>query len=252
MEVAAGRGDAPVGTVTGVTDAEALLALQAVDTRLDQLDRRRVTLPEREQLTAVMDRRGELAARRDEIASRRREHADAQRRLETEVAAIAARIELERRRASTSSAPRELQAIDAELSALTERRDAKEDQILELMEILEPIDAELAAAEGSLGALDAAVEGLRSQLATSEAELDEERTSIAAERPGAVAAVGDDVLRRYDDLRARRGGVVAGRLDGHRCTACMLQLPPMEVERLRDGPPGMVASCECGALLVVG
>ncbi len=101
-------------------------------------------------------------------------------------------------------------------------------------------------------ALDKDAERLRAAIAATEVALDAE---IAEETgPRVAAAVGtcdDDLLARYEQLRAKLGGTGAARLVGGSCSGCHLALPAMELDRVRKAPPDAVITCEqCGRILV--
>ncbi|HMC52442.1 MAG TPA: hypothetical protein VKI64_06750, partial [Acidimicrobiales bacterium] len=124
---------------------DTMLAVQDHDLAMDRLVHRRQTLPERAELTGLEQEVASLESRLADAGGRREELARRQARLEEEVAAVERRIaEVDRRLYSGEiSASRELQAMSAEVEALKRRRSDLEDQELEVMEELEPVDAEV-------------------------------------------------------------------------------------------------------------
>ena len=61
----------------------------------------------------------------------------------------------------------------------------------------------------------------------------------------------DDLAERYEFLRSRLGGVGAARLVGDRCGGCHLNLPSVEIERIRRLPADEFATCpQCDRILV--
>ncbi|MEO1062189.1 MAG: hypothetical protein AAFZ07_12280 [Actinomycetota bacterium] len=233
-----------------MSDGAALLDLQELDLRLDQLRHRRATLPELAERESV---ESELAALRaaqgadDEAAGTLGAE---QRRLEDEVAGIEAKVARERQRESTMTSPRELQAVEAEIESLGRRQTELEDRILELMEETEPLDAAREERAPKLVAVDERLTELGAAITAAQAALDGEIAEVVAGREPLAAAVGESSLRAYEQLREKVGGVVVGRLEGSTCTSCMLQLPPTEVEQLREAPAGSVHPCN-GLLIVM-
>lgn len=234
-----------------MSDGAALLDLQDVDIRLDQLRHRRAHLPELDELESVETELASLRAADaadDDAAS---VLGTEQRRLEDEVAALEAKVARERERESTMTSPRELQAVEAEIGSLGRRQTELEDRILELMEETEPLDASRTERAPRIAALEDRRTALGATIAEAQAAIDRDLTEVGARRAPLVDAVGASSLRTYESLRERVGGIVVGRLDGATHTACSLQLPPTEVERLRAAPEGSLHSCECGLLIAM-
>lgn len=233
---------------------EALLTLQALDTRLDQLEYRRThheTLTARDGAAkAVAEARSAV----EEVEARRAEVQAELDRLEAEVGTVEEKIaKLDKSLYDGSIvAHKDLEAIQAEITMLKSRVSDFEDAELEHMEALEPIDAELAERRAVLadaeGALAAAEEAVTVMLA----ETDAERDSVLAERAEVVGGIDAALLERYERLRAQLGGQGAARLaPGGRCEGCHLTLPSAEYEELRRAPADEIVTCpECGRILV--
>lgn len=238
----------------GTAEQEALLAVQRHDTAIDQLRHRREVLPERSALASVEAELAALEAEAAAVRSRRDDLARQEKALEDEIAGIEAKVaDLDRRLYSgTVANPRELQALQADIDSLKRRASELEDRAIELLEAREPVDAELGALEARRAELDGRAGELRARLAEAEAAIDAEVAAEQAARDEAARAVGPALLVRYEDLRARLGGVGAARLEpGGRCSGCNLQLPAVEVARIKREPPEAVVCCEhCGRILV--
>lgn len=231
----------------------ALLQVQDLDTAIDQHVHRLDHLPEAQivaeldaSIAAITARRRELVAVRDEIAGR-------QKLLEDELAATEGRNKMVSARlyGGEVSASRDLQAMAADIESLKARASSLEDQVLEVLDEREPLDASIAAADEELDALAgrrAAAEIARAQAAVAvQAELDD----LRAQRAASGGAVPADLLADYDRLRVRGGGIGAARLVGAQCGGCHLTLPSMELDRVRHAPPDAVMHCEeCGRILV--
>jgi predicted nucleic acid-binding Zn-ribbon protein len=119
------------------------------------------------------------------------------------------------------------------------------------MEQAEPLGeyAERLAARQAEAAADA--ERLRGIIAETEATIDAEAATVSAERDAAAADIPDDLLARYEKLRAKLGGVAVARLEGDLCTGCHVRLPAMEYDVIKHSPPDAVVTHEdCGRILV--
>lgn len=232
---------------------EVLIDVQDLDTAISQLQHRRSTLPERQELARLTAALGDVQKHVSEVQASRAELADRQQALEADIAASTARREaLEQRMYAARGTPaRDLQAMDDEIRHLRQRRSEMEDAELEVMVALEPIDTELATFEARGAALRAGAEKIRAELAAAESGIDAQLVVQVAARDSAADSLPGDLRSRYETLRSRLGGTGAARLVGSRCSGCHLALPSMEVDRIRRLPPGTVVTCEqCGRILV--
>jgi uncharacterized protein len=231
----------------------ALLAVQEHDTRTDQLNHRIETLPVRSELAqlehdvrSVDDRLADAQRRRDELGR-------SQQRLEDEIASLTERANQAEKQLYSGAVtnPRELQALQDDVASIRRRIGQLEDDELEIMELVEPVDAERSQLTGERERLDAEGARLRAALAEAESELAVQLAAVQAERETAAAEVPDELWPEYDKLRARFGGVGIARLVGSTCQGCHLALPAVEVDRIRKLPLDEAVHCEeCGRLLV--
>lgn len=230
-----------------------LLRVQEHDTATDRLHHRRQTLPELGQLTAVEDSLAALEIALADTSQRRNQVARRQRELEDTLASTEQRIaDLERRMYSgVVSAPRELQAMQADHDSLRRRRATLEDEVLDAMGELEPVDAEVAGHGAERTRLDDEGARLRVLVAEAQAAIDAELAAEAASRADAVAVVPADILTLYERLRTQLDGIGAAPLVGTRCGGCHLSLPATELDRIRREPPDALVTCDhCGRILV--
>ncbi|MGO9343201.1 MAG: zinc ribbon domain-containing protein [Acidimicrobiales bacterium] len=230
-----------------------LLEVQDHDTAIDQLLHRRANLGQREELRTIEARIAVIGSDRNEVATERDVLGTRQSSLEEQIAASRTRsAEIDRRLYSGQvTAARDLQAMAEEVKHLARHVSELEDRELEVMEQLEPLDAALATMDGELAGLDAQAEELRRSIAEHEAEIESELARERGERDRLAAEVPADLLSRYEQLRTKLGGTGAARLVGGSCGGCHLQLPAMELDRVKKAPPDAVIYCDqCGRILV--
>lgn len=230
-----------------------LLAVQDLDTSITQMEHRRDSLAETSGLAAVEAELSGLAADHADAAGRRAALTATQQALEEQIAGVTKRRDLVEKRlyGTTGSSARDLQAMNEEVKHLTDRRAEFEE--LELVAMLEadPIDAELAALRERMAPLEVRAKELHEQVDHERLELDAAIASAAGTRAAESAQLPTALSDRYERLRAHLKGTGAARLIGSHCDGCHLELPSMEVERIRALPPGEVATCEqCGRILI--
>jgi predicted nucleic acid-binding Zn-ribbon protein len=229
-----------------------LLAVQEHDTAIDQLVHRRAHLPSRTELDAVMAELADVEAKAAEVEEARHGLGREQQRLEDEIAALNERANHHDKTlySGTIGNPRELQALQDEIGSLKRRIGQLEDQELEVMEQIEPLDAQLAGFTAGRKDLDERGSALRAQIAEEEVAIDAELEQVRSEREGLVGEIDAELLAEYDDLRKRSGGIAIARLVGGSCGGCHLSLSAVEVDRIKKLPPEAPAHCEeCGRLL---
>jgi predicted nucleic acid-binding Zn-ribbon protein len=234
-------------------DLDALLVLQDRDTSIDRLVHRRETLPERTQLVEARAKTAAIGERLTEAQGRQGEAAAIVGGHERDLAATESRIKEvnDRLYSGAVSASRELQAMSEEVKHLEARKSDLETAVLEGIEVLEPLDAEVGGLEAERAAQQAEIARLESAIAAAEAAIDQELAAERAARPAEEAAVPEPLRKTYDQLRKRLGGVGAARLQHGSCSGCHLTLSATELDQLKRQPDDAVVYCEqCGRILV--
>ncbi len=230
-----------------------LLDLQEHDLAIEQLRHRLATLPERiardEHLQTVADHERATA----EVQAARDERGREQRRIEDEVTIIEEKIAGVDKTlySGTVTSPRELQALQDDIESLRRRQRQLEDGVLEVMEQVEPLDADLVARRDTSAELDRRGAELETAVAEAEGALTAELTTVEAERAERASSIDPALLERYEVLRGELGGIAVARLVGSNCGGCHLTLPAVEIDRIKREPADAWVHCvECGRLLV--
>lgn len=232
---------------------EPLLAVQQMDTTIAQLRHRLATLPARTRITQEEAALVSISTERAPLLSRRDDLARSQKRVEDEVSGIEAKVTQEESRLYSGSvtSPRELQSIQEEIDALRRRQGNLETEVLEIMDLTEPVEAALAALDAREDEVEARLVALRAELAEQSADVEAELATTESGRAAAVAHLDPALVTTYDKLRVDLGGTAVARLTGSVCGACHLGLSAVDAERIRKGLVAVPTCPECGALLVV-
>jgi uncharacterized protein len=238
----------------GTGELKALLQLQRFDSELDHLRYRRSHLPAHETMADIERRAQSLRPQLTAAVTQRDAVAARQLEIESEVEAVEHRIAGLNARlydGSAKIAPSDALAMSQEVKHLIERRTSLEDHELEVMETLEPLQAEVAKFESDAQALSREMQAATAIIQEEQLAVDEQIAALEPKRASQAAAILPPLLKQYDDLRTKLGGVAVAALEGTVCGGCHISLSASEVDRARHAPAGQLVFCEdCGRILV--
>ncbi len=228
-----------------------LLELQALDTKLSQLDHRAATLPEHDSLLAVGR---ESAGAESAVVRTRTALEDVQRELrkaDADVQQVRDRAARDQQRLDVGvGSAKDLQGLQHEMESLARRQAILEDEELEVMERAETAELETKQAEQELTRLTEQASELSQQRDDKLADLNHDRERVAGQRSDLVQDVGDDLIALYDKIRAR-SGTGAAAMVARRCGGCQLELHNVDLSRIREAAEDEVLRCEeCGRILI--
>lgn len=230
-----------------------LLDLQALDSRLDQIEHKRRTLPA---LATITDLDGRLGALRDRVVAAETEVADLERTLakaEADVEQVRARAAKDQELLDSGriTSAKELESLQQEIAALARRQGDLEEAELEVMERLEDARSALGTLTAERDQLTVARETAVAERDTAWGEADRDKEWVGSERSKVLPDIPADLLTLYDKLRADHNGVGAAALHQRRCEGCRMELTPTDIGRIRDAAPDAVLRCEeCRRILV--
>jgi uncharacterized protein len=233
-----------------MAESDALLHLQSVDMeilrskkRLDELPERAAILKARAKQREVgeLKHKGEILVRKLEAELKARQD---------EISSVGAKIETEQTKLMQTGDHRQVQAISREMDGLKRRVDKLEMESLQYMERIEKATSQVATIEGALVELAAQEAELIEHFRAAGGALQTQIAELEAERAAVASALDPEMLKRYEAVRASKGGVGVGQLANHACTACHMSLPAEKVRDLESGPD--VGICpQCRRLIVV-
>jgi predicted nucleic acid-binding Zn-ribbon protein len=232
---------------------EELLHLQEHDTIIDQLEHRLATLEERGALQRI---EAALLAHDEVVAALEPERhllVREQTKLEDNIQLVEEKRAGEQAKLYDGSvnAIKELQALQDEIESLKRRQSSLEDELIVILEGIEPLDERLAALAAERETQESTRAMAESDLQEAEREIRENLAAEQATRGTAVEVIPPETLAEYEVLRKRLRGVAVARMSGGSCMGCHLALSAVEVDRIRKQPPDAVVHCEeCGRILV--
>ena len=150
------------------------------------------------------------------------------------------------------TSPKEATALQSEIDSLSGRQSLLEDQIIEIMEEIEPFAKEESRIEAARSDFQLQISDLEQRISAQATEIESEQESVTAEKRAAEDRAGPQLSALYVENRKRMGDHTAvGRLVGTSCGACFLEIAAVEFDRVRRLPSNEPSECpECGALLV--
>ena len=229
----------------------ALLALQLIDSGLEQIEHRRKRLPERAAHADAVAAARAIAARLTALDARFAAAEATIEHAEAESASLTTHRTRLEGQLKTVIAPREAEALMHEIDTLSQRRGEQDDIELAALEEIAVADAERHQATAEQTEQAGVVTATEAALADADAALDAERDELAGRRPDALAALTNAEVDLYDRMRRQYHGVAVAQLTGATCQGCHLDLSRAELDALRALPADEPGECpQCNRLLV--
>ncbi len=231
---------------------EKLLALQALDSSLIQLDHKAKNLP----VSKLLDEKIIAhATARDLCVAAETEKSDIKHELsksEVDVEQVVSRIERdEKRLASGQGTPKELEQLQHELGSLAKRRAELEEIELEVMVRIEALDQRIASLSSERDALHEEVIKLSKEKDVALEEINRAKNATISERSALASEIENDLLGLYEKIRSSADGIGAARLHAGQCQGCNLTINAADLSKINSLPDDDVVRCEeCRRILV--
>ncbi|HEX3680719.1 MAG TPA: hypothetical protein VHU90_13440 [Galbitalea sp.] len=227
-----------------------LLDIQAIDTKLQQLDHRAKSLPEHAALQLLAVENSELLVT---LAEQKGVLEDARielKRVESDVQVVEARITRDSARLQASSSTKDVAALEQELTALKKRQFDLEEIELTVMEKVEQQDAVVGHLAEQAGSLQGRMADLEGERDAAMKTIDAERNNAAANRSSIGSKVSPELLALYEKQRQRYGSG-ASLLRGGVSLASGVKLNESDMVAIRAAAPDEVVMCpDSNAILV--
>lgn len=228
-----------------------LLRLQALDTKLQQVEHQGKALPqhaELAELSATAEKtRATLATRNGELDDARTELG----RIESDVDVVEKRIARDTDRIDHTSSVKDVQALETELGALRKRLSDLEEIELAVMERVEEREAAVAEVEKARDAIAVQVTEAEQARDIRLAELKRELGDLDRDRETIAATLPEDLRALYEKRRVVGRGNAAALLRARTCSGCTMTLTGSDLQTVRASASDEVVFCpDCGAILV--
>ncbi len=222
---------------------QSLARLQTDDTRIASLKAEKSGIPK--QIEAIAARREASRAEIESIEARL-DAADKERRaLEGEVQEETERLRKYKTQLYQIKTNKEYQSMLHEIEATEKRISGTEDRVLMAMETIDASKTALVVARNADKELEKVCAEEEAKLRARLSELEAAITESEAERARIAADLHAEALRRYEQIRSRRGGVAVVEARQGTCLGCRVELPPQfYIEVLRGDALLSCPSCQ--------
>ena len=240
-------------TIATSENLHVLLEVQEKDSQILAANHEIKELPERKEIEATQRKMLELDQALKAKESEVHENNRIQKRLEDEVATVEERIENQKRKLYGGEviAIKELQALEMDIDSLKERQIVIEDQIIEVMELNEPIQNEIQNLSTQKEENKENEANLFKVLQEAIKKIELRINQIKVEIVHLTNDLPNELISEYESLRSRPGHVGIAKLVNRTCNGCNLELPAVEVDRIKKLSEDSIINCEeCGCILV--
>jgi predicted nucleic acid-binding Zn-ribbon protein len=234
-----------------VSDQRSILDIQKFDQQSATLKNKAATLPELAEITSTTIKQNNVRdlriAAETELSDVKRELA----RAEGDVEQIVTRIERdEKRLASGTGTPKELEQTQHELGTLGVRRSELEEVELEIMMRVDGIKERIATLSTEENELALVIADLNIRKENALAAIHTELEGIETDRKATTQSVSAELLALYEKIR-ESSGIGAAALAGNQCKGCNLTMNTIELQRISGLAEDEVVRCEeCRCILV--
>lgn len=231
-------------------DQAHLLELQAIDTRLQQLDHRARSLPELAALAGLGSEADDLRRERLSATGAVEDARLELTRVEADVAVVEARIARDTERMQASASVKDVAGFESELAGLHKRQFDLEEIELTVMERLEALEAAARELAARLREIESRIVEAEAARDTALGALSSERAHAAANRSTIANGLPPDLVALYERQRERYG-FGASLLRGGVSTASGVKLNESDMQVIRAAAPEDVLLCpDSNAILV--
>ncbi len=150
----------------------------------------------------------------------------------------------------TINDPKELSNYQEEIQMLKNSNSKLEDEILEIMEEQDMAKPGIEALKKEMVELDSIVLRIRSEMDEKLEVLKHNIEGLKKRKEDVVSRIPGDYLKKYNDLKTKKGGIAVSVIKDNFCNVCNMEIPSIETERFVDSD--QVYKCPiCGRMSVL-
>jgi predicted nucleic acid-binding Zn-ribbon protein len=150
----------------------------------------------------------------------------------------------------TITSSKELVNFQEEIKQSKLNNDGLESKEIELMIKVDEYKPKLKQAEAAKQAMAKDIESLKVEIGLRIKEIDERLAVLKERRKTVMSKIPNEVRARYDEVKAKKGGVGVAVLKNRVCDVCRMEISSGEAERILD--PDVIHKCpECKRMLII-
>lgn len=225
----------------------ALVELQEIDNRLDELKAERGDLPLIvEELENKYNQKKELLSEKNQAL---KDAKVKQKELELLIEESKTKLSEFEEKLYQVKTNREYDAIMAETDSTKEKLETSEEELLNTHEAIEKLEEEIKQLEEELEKIGAELEENKVELDKKLTATAEEENLLNHEREIIVKKTDPEIIKTYELVRSARGGQGIARVENGVCGGCYSYIPPQKIVEVRKMEK--IYTCEfCGRILV--
>ena len=225
-----------------------LWALQQVDNELRTLNEKLSQIPSR--VTDLKKAAAAIKAELDQAKTDIIEHKKQYKLSEVELKATEEKVAGYSVQLYSAKTNEQYKAFLKEIETQKKLKNSIEDRMIVLMEETEALDRKVKENEKNGAELDAETTRKVEMLENEKQELEAAIATRQQQREATAAAIPADLLKRYERVRASKGGIAVATVRKERCSGCMSPIPAQRV--LEVDRQDRLYLCEaCGRILIV-
>ncbi len=145
---------------------------------------------------------------------------------------------------------KELSNYQSEIGSLKSSNSKMEDEILELMEKQEEVEPIIDGLKKEISGLDELVKRIRNEIEEKAESLKHNIEGLKHRREDVASRIPQDELKRYNDVKAKKGGIPVSVIKDNFCGVCNMEVPHTDMEKMVDSDT--LYKCPlCGRLSVL-
>ena len=145
---------------------------------------------------------------------------------------------------------RELSNYQEEIQMLKKSSSKLEDEILEIMEQQDLVKPGMEASKEEVAKLDSLAKRIKAEMDEKLEVLKHNIEGLKKRKEDVVLRIPGEYLRKYNDLKTKKGGIAVSVIKDNFCSVCNMEIPSIETERFVDSD--QVYKCPiCGRMSVL-
>jgi predicted nucleic acid-binding Zn-ribbon protein len=223
-----------------------------VDSRISKKASDIENVKNNEELTLTKKEFDEIDDKLKLLDKRYRELENERKRMEDSIGTHDEKIKRDEQKlfSGTITDAKELVNLQEEVKILKKSNDGIENQMLELMIKIDDLLEEIKNIQEKKEELESQINSMEKDIGRQVKLLEEKIKDLKATRDTVASGISGDYLDEYEKTNAKKKGIVVGVLRDRFCSACNMQIPIVEAEKIKD--LDKVYKCPlCGKMLII-